>query len=100
MGYDTKKSTDIWGLIRGIELASELNLQPLIIEGDSKVIITLVTKIINGMDLKKITPSWLLLGPLSLLQDFLCPIFTLVTSHIRREANKVAKKLANEGVTT
>jgi ribonuclease HI len=57
MGHDTKKSTELWGLIRGIQLASQLNLQPIIIEGDSKVIITLVTKIINGMDPEKITLS-------------------------------------------
>jgi ribonuclease HI len=89
LGHDTNNSTELWGLIRGIQLASELNLQPLIIEGDSKVIITLVTKIINGTDPEKITPSWHLLGPLSLLQDFLHPTLTLVTSHIRHEANKV-----------
>jgi ribonuclease HI len=100
LGYDTNNSTELWGLIRGIQLASELNLQPLIIEGDSKVIITLVTKIINGTDPEKITPSWRLLGPLSHLQALLSPTLMLITSHVRHEANKVADHLANVGVTT
>jgi ribonuclease HI len=58
LGHDTNKSTELWGLIKGIQLASDLNLQPLIIEGDSKVIISLATKIIHGSDPEKITPSW------------------------------------------
>jgi ribonuclease HI len=73
MGHDTNNSVELWGLIKGIQLASFLNLQPLIIEGDSKVIISLATKIINGTDPEKITPSWRLLGPLSFLQALLHP---------------------------
>jgi ribonuclease HI len=98
MGHDMNNSSKLWGLIRGIQLASQLNLQPLIIEGESKVIISLEIKIINGMDPEKVTPSWRLLGRLSFLQAFLHPPLNLITSHIRREAKKVAKKLANEGV--
>jgi hypothetical protein len=46
MGYDTNNSSELWGLIKGLQLSLDLNLQPLIIEGDSKVIISLATKII------------------------------------------------------
>jgi ribonuclease HI len=100
LGHDTNNSVELWGLIRGIQLASDLNLTHLIIEGDSKIIISLAAKIINGTDPEKITPSWCLLGPLNNLQALLCPSLTLITSHIRREANKVAEKLANEGVAS
>jgi hypothetical protein len=74
------------------------NLSRLIIEGESRVIIDLATKIIIGRDPDKITPSWHLLGPLNNLKSLLKPFLTLITSHIRRESNKVVDKLANEGV--
>jgi ribonuclease HI len=98
MGYDTNNSTEIWGLIKGIQMDLDHNLTRLIIEGDSKVIIVLATKIINGKDKEKITPRWCLLGPLNSLKVLLRPSLTLTTSHIRRSANKVADKLANADV--
>lgn len=98
--HDTSNSVELLGLIRGIQLASDLNLTHLIIEGDSKIIISLVAKIINGTDPEKITPSWHLMGPLNNLQSLLHPSLTLISSHIRREANKVTDKLSNEGVTS
>jgi hypothetical protein len=95
MGFDTNNSTEIWGLIKGVQMALDHNLTRLIIEGDSKVIIDLATKIINGKDPEKITPSWCLLGPLNSLKALLRPSLTLTTSHIRRSTNKVADRLAN-----
>jgi hypothetical protein len=79
-------------------MALDHNLTHLIIEGDSRVIIELATKIINGKDQEKITPNWRLLGPLNSLKALLRPSLTLTTSHIRRSANKVADILANAGV--
>jgi ribonuclease HI len=81
-------------------MAVNVGLTRLIIEGDSKVIINLAAKIINGNDPENITPSWHLLGPLNSLKSLLRPSLTLITSHIRREANQVADRLANEGVAS
>jgi hypothetical protein len=64
------------------------------------VIISLATKIINGTDPMKVSPSWHLLGPLDTLRTLLRPSLTLIPSHVRREENKVANKLANEGVSS
>ena len=55
--YDSNNFAELMGLIRGIQLASNLNLNHLIIEGDSRVIISLATKIINGTDPAKVSPS-------------------------------------------
>jgi ribonuclease HI len=79
-------------------MALDQNLTCLIIEGDSKIIIDLETKIMNGRDPGKITPSWCLLGPLYSFQALLRPSLTLTPSHIQRSANKVADRLANAGV--
>jgi hypothetical protein len=72
----------------------------LIIEGDSKVIISLSTKIINVTNCEKFTQSWHLLGPLHTLRALLHPSLTLIPSHVRQEENKVTDKLANEGVSS
>jgi ribonuclease HI len=98
LGCDTNNSTEIWGLLKGVQMALDQNLTCLIIEGDSKIIIDLVTKILNGRDPGKITPSWRLLGPLYSFQALLRPALTITPSHIRRSANKVADRLANAGV--
>jgi len=79
-------------------MALDQNLTCLIIEGDSKIIIDLATKILNGRDLDKITPSWRLLGPLFSFQALLRPSLTLTPSHIQGSENKVADSLANAGV--
>jgi ribonuclease HI len=36
LGHDTNNSVEIWGMIRGVQLALDHNLTCLIIEGDSK----------------------------------------------------------------
>jgi ribonuclease HI len=36
LGHDMNNSVELWGLIKGLQLSLSLNLQPLIIEGDSK----------------------------------------------------------------
>jgi hypothetical protein len=62
------------------------------------VIISLVSKIINGSNPTKVSPSWRLLGLLEEFNTLLQPTLTLIPSHVKREANKVADHLANEGV--
>jgi ribonuclease HI len=81
-GCDTNNSTEIWGLIKGVKMALDQNLTCLILEGYSEIIIELATKILNGRDLGKITPSWHLLGPLYSFQTLLRPSLTLTPSHI------------------
>jgi ribonuclease HI len=100
MGHDSKKLEEICGIIRGIQLSSILNMNHLIIEGDSRVIISLATKIINGTDPEKVSLSWHLLGPLETLCSLLCPSLTLIPSHVQQGENKVVDRLANEGVSS
>jgi hypothetical protein len=85
-------------LIRGVQLALDHNLTYLVIKGDSKVIIEPASKILNGRSLERITPGWHLLGPLHSFQSLLKPSLTIITSHMRRDANRVADRLANARV--
>ena len=68
------------------------------IEGDSQVIIQLISKILNGKPLGRISPSWRLVGLLEDFGEFIHPNLILIPSHIKRDANKVADYLANSGI--
>jgi ribonuclease HI len=100
MGENTNNVTELTGLLRGLQEATDNHFNKVIMEGDSQIIIQLITKILHGENPRKISPSWRLSG---LLEDFgslLCPNLTIIPSHVKREANKVADCLENEGVTT
>ena len=64
------------------------------------MIISLATKIINGLDPAKVSPSQCVISPLETLRTLLHPSLTLIPSHVQREANKVVDKLANQGVSS
>lgn len=70
----------------------------LIIEGDSTIIISMCQHIIHGTPLAKATHSWNLLALLEELPTFLAGAPIALTSHVRRDANKVVDYLANHGV--
>jgi ribonuclease HI len=85
LGLDSNNSAELWGLIRGIQLATNLGLNQLVIEGDSQVIISLATKILNGSDPAKFSPSWHLLISLETFHSLLLPNLILIPSHIHIE---------------
>jgi hypothetical protein len=76
-----------------------MGLNQLVIKGDSQIIISLATKIMNGSDPTKVFPSWNLLVSLEVFHSLLRPNLTLIPSHVRREAKKLADKLENEGLS-
>jgi hypothetical protein len=67
-------------------------------EGDSKIILGMFSKLLNSSDPTNISPSWRLLSNLEYLKYFLLLNWTLISSHVRRNANKIAEELANIGV--
>jgi ribonuclease HI len=98
LGHDTNNSAELWDLIKGLQAASQFGYQKLIIEGDSRVILALFTKLLNGSEPAKISPNWRLLSLLEYLKSSLLPNSVLIPSHVRWEANKVADKLKNVGI--
>jgi hypothetical protein len=84
---------------RGSIFASHVGIRHLIVEGDSKIIISMFIKLFHGSKLVKIHPSWCLLGTLDTLKYILYPNLVIIPSHVPREENKVVDKLANVGVS-
>jgi ribonuclease HI len=100
LGDTTNNVAELTGLLRGLQTAMDKGYQRIILEGDSQIIIRLTTKILYGCDPAKISPSWRLYGLLADFSHLLQPHLSITTSHVKRDANKVADCLANEAVET
>eukprot|EP00253_Pinus_taeda_P017843 PITA_17843 len=98
IGWDTNNSAELEGLWQGLLVARSQNLQPLIVEGDSQIIIRMATRIQNGSQTRKVADSWRLEARLHSIAQELHNHRALTFHHIRREGNKVADLLANIGV--
>jgi ribonuclease HI len=100
LGDTTNNVAELTGLLRGLQTAIDKGHHRIILEGDSQVIIRLVTRILHGCNPDKISPRWRLYGLLADFSHHLQPHLSITTSHMKREANKVADRLANEAVET
>lgn len=98
IGWDTNNSTELEGLWQGLLLAWNLNLQPLIVEGDSQILINMATHIQNGSQARKVATSWRLEARLNAIEQDLRNNRAISFTHTKREGNKIADLLANIGV--
>jgi len=99
LGHSKNNTTELWGLIRGLQLASEHGFNNLVVEGDSQIIINMLWRILNGANLEKIMPSWRLSHGLQMLTNLMKPTQTIFPTHVRRQENQVVDELANLGTT-
>lgn len=83
---------------QALEILRNLNMKNSIIEVDSELTINSIKRIANGLDPEKISHHWRLLQVYWRIQSHLRILRTLSFAPVRRNANKVADRLANEGV--
>jgi ribonuclease HI len=100
LGDTTNNVAELTGLLRGLQRAIAKGHHKILLEGDSQVIIRLATKILHGSNPDKLSPSWRLHSLLAEFTLHLQPHYSIITSHVKREANKVADHLANMAVDT
>jgi len=98
IGWNTNNAAELEGLWRGLNIAQAQRYSPLIVEGDSQIIINMVSKIQQGSDVQKVSSNWRMVTRLELLQQWLRNNKAISFKHIRREGNKLADFLANLGV--
>lgn len=71
---------------------------PLIVEGDSQIIINMASNLMQGSPVYKVSSIWRMATRLELLKQWLTNHQAISFKHIRREGNKLADFLANLGV--
>jgi ribonuclease HI len=98
LGENTNNVAELTSLVRGLQTAVHHQYHRLVIEGDSQVIIQLISKILHGKAPWRISPSWRLSGLLEDFGDLINSNLTIIPSHVKREANRVADHLANTGI--
>lgn len=98
IGWDTNNSAELEGLWRGLKIAHRKNFFPLIVEGDSQIIIRMATKLQYGSPIHKISSSWRMSQRLEMINHWLSMHQAITFKHIRWEGNKLADLLANLGV--
>jgi ribonuclease HI len=98
LGETTNNVAELTGLLRGLQMALSKGHHRLILEGDSQIIIKLATKILHGSNPERISPSWRLHNLLANFNSHLHSHLSIITAHVKRDANKVADRLANEAV--
>jgi len=95
---NTNNVAELTSLVRGLQTTVHHQYHRLVIEGDSQVIIQLISKILHGKPPWWISPNWRLSGLLEDFGDIINPNLTLIPSHVKREANKIADHLENAGI--
>jgi hypothetical protein len=68
------------------------------VEGDSQIIISMLSKLKNGSETAKISTIWTPLGSLESPKNMISPHMVIIPSHVRKEANNIVDKLVNDKI--
>lgn len=99
IGKDTNNAIEMEGLWAGICIAEQKHFFPLEVEGDSLILIAATKRIQAGTPVVKVASSWRLLSRLESLEEKLKNPPSIAFQHVRRTANQVADRLANQGAS-
>lgn len=97
-GLDTNNLAEMEGLWQGLVPAQNKGLFPLIIEGDSQIIINMAFKILHGTPSSRMRNNWRLTKRLELIDALLSSHRVITLKHIYREGNKMVDLIASIGV--
>lgn len=95
----TNNMAELLELDQCLEILVEENLQNANIEAESEFIIRVAKKIHNGTSPDKVSKHWKLLQVFFRIHSHLQTLRMIRFIHVRRKANMLGDRLANEGVT-
>jgi len=99
MGNSTNNTVEFGALETGLEILIYERMTNTIMEGDSTLVINIVKRIQNGTRVGKIQRHWRLAHSLQKIQEHLQTMNIVELHSVRRSANGLADKIANEGVS-
>ena len=83
------------GLINGLTWAKQTSKLLLVVEGDSQIIINIARKLQEGSLTTQVSKNWRWESRLSVLLQILVGEESILLTHVKREANRVAYAIAN-----
>ena len=86
------------GLINGLIWAKKTGKLPLVVEGDSQIIINTTRKLQVGSLTYQVSKNWRWESRLSVLRQILAREEALLLTQVKREGNRVEDAMANIGV--
>lgn len=89
---------ELMALEQCLDFLKQDNLQNIIIEVDSELIISSFKRICCGTEPEKVSSHWRLIQVFQRIQFHLLDLCTMSSTHVQRIANKLADILANQGV--
>jgi ribonuclease HI len=95
LGHTTNNRAKLAGLLAGLQWAKVRGYSTLIVEGDSKLLVSALGKIINSASPYKVSKNWRLFVGLTEVALTIHGTSAIIPSHDRRWENVVADYLAN-----
>ena len=99
-GFNSNNAAKLDGLIVGLSLVKQKGLLPIIVEGDSAIILSMASKLLHGSQVSKVATSWRLAHGINSLASLLQNMHAITFHHVRRKSNSLADFLANSGVNS
>ena len=94
---NSNNMVELRGLLEGLTMATKQGWLPLILEGDSQVILQMATKLLHGKLVSKVADNWKMTHSLEKLRMLLWRHSEVQIHHVRRKANKLDDLVANYG---
>ena len=98
LGRATNNLAELMALEHCLEFLKQNNLQNIIVEAGSELIINSVKRISYGTEPEKVSKHWRLLQVFQRIQLHLRGLSTVGFTHVLRTTNKLVDILANQGV--
>ena len=101
-GYIGEKSNNVSklkGLLVGLVMATQQGWLPIILEGDSQIILQMATKLLHGKLVSKVANNWKMTHSLEQLRGLLSMHYEVQIHHVRRKEDKLADLMANYGAS-
>lgn len=100
IGDNMNNMAKLKSLLVGLDMTQTHGWFPVILEGDSQVILQMAEKLLNGKQVHKVADNWCMIHHLELLKAKLLNHSKVQIHHVKRKANSLADLLANHGVET